>query len=412
MHKDARLKQGVGQTKESKTMKLISNLILFVLFLFVGIYVLYASAYKPLHNWDIIMYIAATKSYEEPDIKSLHAFTYSALQHSLSESEYKQLVAGKYRQAIYTDPSAFEEQLPFYQIRLLYTTAIYLLYKAGVDIGFATHIVSGIAVTMALALLYIMSASILGHPFCYSVPFFALIFGVADLARYSTPDGMAFLAVIFSAYLYFRDRIVLLLIFLPLMLCIRTDLILYTIPLLFVIFASKREYRTKVATSILMSVLLYFLIGALSKNPGWSTIFYFTFVQHLTHPLSMPYTLTANHYLHALVDGLKGIKNSEAFLLFSIFSLYCLGAIINRATTTSFFCALRSPAASLPIVFAIFVFSHFVLFPVVWNRFFIGPYLIVTFSLLIMMTDYFKMTNAAQHGAAPNGNSSALHCRR
>jgi hypothetical protein len=71
--------------------------------------------------------------------------------------------------------------MPFYQIRPLYTGSIYLLYKLGIDIGFATHIVSGIAVAMALVLLYIMSFSILGHPFSYAVPFFTLIFGVPDL---------------------------------------------------------------------------------------------------------------------------------------------------------------------------------------------------------------------------------------
>ncbi len=377
-------------------MKPIRSLMLPALFLILGIYALAVSAYKPLHNWDMIMYIAVAKSYEEPDIKSLHTFTYRALQNSVSKAEYITLVQeGKYRQAIHTDPSAFKEQLPFYQIRPLYTGAIYLLYKTGIDIGFATHIISGIAVAMALVPLYLMSSSILGHPFSYAIPFFVLIFGATDLARYSTPDGMAFLAIILSAYLYLKHRILLLLIFLPIMVCIRTDLILYTAPLLFVIFASHREFRKKVTVSLLMLFFLYYTIGALAKNRGWSTIFYFTLVELLTHPLSMPPTLTVHHYLHALFKGAKGIPSNSNLVLYGLISVYHLTAIINRAKTASLFYVLRSPAASLSIVSVIFVVSHFLLFPVAWNRFFLGPYLISAFSLLVMMTDYLKRLNSA-----------------
>jgi|GEM_PF-705203 len=393
-------------------MKPISRLILLTLFLIVGIYALAASAWKPHHNWDMIMYIAAAKSYEESDVASLHTFTYSTLQHSVSDEEYKSMVQGEYRQAIHLDQSAFKEQLPFYQIRPLYTGLIYLLYKAGIDIAFATHIVSGFAVFAGLILLYLMSASILGHPFAYAVPFFTLIFGAVDIGRYSTPDGVAFLAVMLSAYLFVKDRIVLLIVFLPIMVGIRTDLIFYVIPLLLVVALSKSEYRKLATISVFVSVLFYFAIGVLSNNPGWSTIFYFTLVQILTHPLSEPPVLVVNHYLNAVFRGLKSIPGDSSFVLYCLISLYYLGALGSRVKTTSLIHTLRSPATSLSIVSLFFVLSHFVLFPVTWSRFFVGPYLIGAFSLLVVMTDCLKMKTTAQQGAAPDGNSAALHCRR
>jgi len=359
------------------------------------------------------MYIAVAKSYEEPDIKSLHTFTYKALQHSVSDEEYKWLVHGRYRQTIFTDPTAFKEQIPFYKIRPLYTGFIYLLYKAGIDIGFATHMVSGIAIAIALVLLYLMSSSILGSPFSYTVPFFALIFGLTDLARLSTPDAMAFLAIILSAYLYLKDRLLLLIVFLPLMLCIRTDLILYTLPLLFIIFVSKRKYRAGVAISTLLSIFLYSIIGVLSKNPGWSTIFYFTLVKPLTHPLSNHPTLTAQNYIYALYSGIKDIPHNSNLLLYGLISSYYFRTIYKLSKRTFFLYVLKSPEASLSIVCVIFVFSHFILFPVAWNRYFVGPYVVGTFSLLVMMTDYLKMVNFPQLDAAPDGNSAARkndHC--
>jgi hypothetical protein len=306
------------------------------------------------------------------------------------------MVEGQFRQAIHLDQSAFKEHLPFFQIRPLYTGSIYLLYKAGIDIGFATHIVSGLAVFVGLILLYRMSASILGHPFAYAVPFFTLIFGAAHIARSSSPDGMAFLAVMLSAYLFVKDRIVLLLVSLPIMIGIRTDLILYVMPLLLVVALSKTESRKIAALTAFVSVLLYFAIGVFSNNPGWSTIFYSTLVQTLTHPLSEHPVLSVNHYLYAIFRGLIDIPENSTFVLYCLISLYYLGALASRVKTTSFFHVLRSPAASLSIVSLFFVFSHFVLFPVTWVRFFVGPYLIGAFSLLVMMTDYLKMGNTAQ----------------
>ncbi len=390
-------------------MKSISRLLLLSLFIIIGIYALAASAWKPHQNWDMIMYIAVAMSYEESDVASLHAFTYNTLQHSISDEKYKSLVQGEYRQAIHLDQSAFKEQLPFYQIRPLYTGLIYLLYKAGVNIAFATHMVSGFAVFGGLILLYLMSASILGYPFAYAVPFFTLIFGAVDIARYSTPDGMAFLAVMLSAYLFVKDRIVLLIVFLPVMVGIRTDLILYVIPLLLVAGLSKSEYRKLATISVFVSVLFYFAIEVLSNNPGWSTTFYFTLVQPLTHPLSQPPVLTVNHYLNAVFRGLIRIPLDSTFVLYCLISLIYIEALRSQVKTTSLINALRYPATSLSIVSLFFVLSHFALFPVTWSRFFVGQYLIGAFSLLVMMTDCLKMKTTAQQGTPPNGNSTALH---
>ena len=383
-----------GQTWEHGTVKLFDRLIPLVLLLIVAVYAFRASVYKPFHNWDMIMYVAAAKSFEERDVKSLHTFTYDAVRSSVSEAKYESLIQGEYRHAIRTDPSAFNEQLPFYQIRPVYNGLIYLLYKAGIDIGFATHLISGVAVVVALAVLYLLSVSFLGRPSIYAVPFLVVIFGVTDLARYSTPDGMAFLAIIFSAYLYLKQRILLLLIFLPIMLCIRTDLILFAVPLLLFILAFWKGFRKKAVLSMLMSVLVYVVSGAYWENPGWSTIFYFTFIQRLSHPLSTPPTLTVYHYLYVLFDGIRALPNNRTFALYGLFSAYALYIIINRTKREDLFHVFHFPPIVMSVVCIMFVIGHFLFFPVAWDRFLSGPYLIGAFSLLVMMTDYQKVLNS------------------
>lgn len=360
------------------------------------------SIYKPYHNWDMIGYIASAKSFEQRDVESLHSFTYEQLRNSVSDAEYEELVQAKegseYRYSIATAPSAFREQLPFFQIRPVYTGIIFLLYKTGVNIVFATHLISGLAVVIAVVFLYLMSVSFLARLFIYALPPLAIIFGVLDIARYSTPDGLGFLAVIISVYLYLKKRTSLLLILLPTMLGIRTDLILFTIPLLVAISVFEKINRWHAALSLFASVAIYMGIGTYASNPGWSTIFYFTLVQNLTHPISMPPTLTVQEYFYALFNGTKDLVNNKSFLLYILLAVYSLYLIKVRAKTTSVVIALISPSALIAVICLIYVGSHYLAFPVVWDRFFSGPYIIGAFSLLFMITDYTRVLKPAQSG--------------
>jgi hypothetical protein len=390
-------------------MRLVERFSAPLLFFLLATFALTLSVYKPYHNGDMIHYIAAAKSFEERDAKSLHSFTYEQLRNSVSDAEYEALLEAEakgYWYVMSTDSSAFKEQLPFYQIRPVYTGIIYLFYKAGVNIVFATHIISGLAVVVAMVFLYLMSVSFLAKPLIYALPPLAIHFGLLDLARHSTPDGLAFLAVMVSAYLYLKKRIALLLILLPIVLGIRNDLILFTIPLLFFIFLFEKNKRWKAALSMLISIAIYTGIGAYWENSGWSTIFYFTLVQLLTHPISMPPTLTAQHYLHALFKGTKSLIVDKSFSLYVLVAAYCLYLIKIHARPTSFIIAAKSSSAVLAVVCLIFVVSHFVAFPVAWERFFCAPYLIGAFSLLVMMTDYWKASKSAQPGAAPYDNAA------
>jgi hypothetical protein len=367
--------------------------------------------YKPFHNWDMIGYIGAAKSFEEQDVYVLHTFTFDQLRRSVSKEEYKILTSPEgddehavYRRAISTDSSAFKEQLPFYQIRPVYTGLIYLLYKTGINIAFATHLISGFAVVVAIAFLYLMSVSFLAKPFIYAVPPLAIIFGVLDLARYSTPDGLAFLSVIASVFLYLNACIAMLLVLLPIILGIRTDLILFTTPLLFLIFLFDKRNRWKAALSTIISVVIYSGIGAYWGNRGWSTVFYFTFVEILAHPISIPPTLTAQEYFYALFNGTELLVSNKSFVLYLLLAAYSLYLIKSRAKMASVATAFTLSTAVTTFACLAFVGSHFLAFPVAWdNRFFTAPELIGGFSLLILMTNYLRELKSVQQGAALAG---------
>lgn len=384
-------------------MELVKRLSAPLLFLLLASYALFLSAYKPFHNWDVIGYIAAAESYEQKDIESLHAFTYGELRSTLPAAEYEDLAQEKglgqgrgtaYRHVISTDSSAFKEQLPFYQIRPAYTGLIYLLHKAGVDIEFATHLISGIAVATALALLYLLSAPFLARPFIYLLPPLGILFGILDLARFSTPDGLALLAVMFAAYLYLKGLKGLLLAVLPALLCIRTDLILFTLPLLFFLLVFGTSNRWKVALSAAASLVVYFVIANYSGNPGWSTFFYCSTVQRCTHPISMPPTLTARNYFDALSAGTKELVSDTSFIFYLAMVTALFWLIRSRAKVTSWAIALSSPPAVLAVVSLAYVAGRFLILPAEWNRFFTVPYLVTAFSLFAMTTDYLQSSKS------------------
>jgi hypothetical protein len=278
--------------------------------------------------------------------------------------------------------------LPFYQIRPFYTGTIYFLYKLGVDIAFATHIISGISVAIALFLIYLLSIKFLKNLFAYAIPFLVLAFGIPDLAKVSTPDGMAFFAVVLISYLYLKRRFLILISILPILLCIRTDLILFTIPLLCFILLQSKKLRNKTVISIACSVCLYIAIGAYWSNSGWATIFYFTLVEISTHPISVPSSLTTHHYVAVLIRGINTLINNHKFLLYVSVFICSFAIILKRSKQKSLLFVLNYPPAILSIVCFIFIISHFILFPVAWDRFFLGTYLVGFFSWLIMVAEY------------------------
>ncbi len=349
---------------------------------------------KPMHNWDMIGYIAAAKSFEENDIQALHRFTFDQLRKSVSEKEYEALASpgGEdahtvFRRTMSRDFIAFGELLQGYQIRPVYTASVYLLYSLGVNIAYATHLVSGFAVATGILFLYLLSSSFLSRPLVYVVPPLSIIYGVLDLARYSTPDGLAFCAVVISAYLLLKRRETLLLLLLPILIGIRTDLILFVGPFCGLLVLEDRPRRWLIATSGLASIIIYAAIAYHWSNVGWATTFYFVFVHVVARPVSSAPALTAYDYFDALVHGVKGLPRNREFMLYTIVAAYSLFLIRLKGANASVLSGITSHSSILAIVSVIYVGSHFILFPAMLDRYFAGQYLTGTLALLLMASE-------------------------
>jgi hypothetical protein len=349
---------------------------------------LWLSIYRPFHNWDVVGYVAAAKSFEQSDTAALQAFTYAELRAVLPAEVYediareKNLGAGRgalYRRTVNTNPAAFAEQLPYYKIRPLYVSLIYLFYKAGVDIEFATHLISGIAVALALLVLYLTAIPRLNITLACLLPLLAWMFGVFDLARFSTPDGLAFFAVLLIAYLLSRRRIDWLCLALPVALCVRTDLMLFTAPLLLALFVTERKCRIQIALSGAASLVAYVGILTHYHHPGWATLFYFNVIERCIYPLSNPPTLTLQDYFTALANGTTALLADKAFLAY--LALIALAACLLRKPT------LTSVPAILLLASFVHIVCRFLVLPFMWERFFTAPYTISALALFWLIRD-------------------------
>ncbi|MBA2619826.1 MAG: hypothetical protein H0U87_01350 [Acidobacteria bacterium] len=369
-------------------MKLIERLAAPLLFLLLAAFCLFQSVRKPEYNWDMIAYIACANSFEQHNAESLHWSAFQETRNAVPAAKYAELVdetGDSYRHSVSSNAAAFGEQLPNYRTRLIYTSLIYLLNKAGANIVFATHLISGLAVGAAIGLLYFMSAAFLAKPLIYAVPPLALIFEVRQVTVLSTPDGLAFLAIIASIYLYLKSRVTLLLIVLPIIIGVRTDLILFTIPLLFFIFLFDNKNRWKAALSAIISIAVYIGLGAYFGYVGWSVIFYHSFIELSAHQISAPPTLTASQYFNILFRGSIIMFFNKAFSVYALLTVYSFYLIRSRVMKTS--AALKSFPAVLTYVCFIYVAVHFALFPSDWERYFTASYMVGSFAFLMLIND-------------------------
>lgn len=368
-----------------------------LLYLFVALYALALCVSRPIHNWDMIGYIAAVKSFETSDPATIHAFTYDSLRRSVSADEYRALTTGPFRGAVASSPEALAEQTPFYRIRPLYNGLVYLLHRAGVDIGFATHLLAGLGVALGVLLLYVAARGAVAPPLLFALPPLAMIFGAFEVARLSTPDGLAYLALVLAALLFLRRRFLALYLFAPLCLGLRTDLILFTLPLMLLIAAGARERRRGALIAAGLSVAVAVGIGLVWKAPGWSTLLHFTFVHSDLNPLSSATGVTVREYADILKEGLKSLLYKKPFLLYLIAAGYSLWLIPPTALRSGR--ALASPAAVLALTGMVFAGAHFLLFPVAWIRFFAAPQLLGALALLGLVSE--RMQNGPTESAGP-----------
>lgn len=361
------------------------------------------SVQKPHHNWDMILYAACAKNLVIDDMETLHAFTYGELKHSVPEATLAALTEGPYRKTVSEDVEAFAQQLPLYQIRVLYNVAVLLLSALGANIFAATHVVSALGVVAGLWLMLVTFRPLVSPFLLGLLPLVGIVFGLLDVAKYSTPDGLAFATVCLATWLLVRNRVAMLVI-LPLGVLVRTDLIVFAALVCVYVFLVRERWRVWAVASMVASVVAYVGVNAYYGNYGLATTYHMTFVEALAYPAQTGVHFGVREYVEALKTGVGEAVTQAAFLLFA-----------GACGAAGYLTWKRRPAGGLRrsepmrFVFAssvLYVSVHFVVFPEIEERLFLGQYLlvlVVLFSLLRSTAERIRNPDVAGTGAGDSG---------
>lgn len=358
---------------------------------------------KPLNNWDMVAYAGSVKSFASSDKKEIHEFAYSELEQYADAETFNRLTTSSlYRKTFYNDPEAFNQALPWYQIRPAYTGLMYALTAAGMNIYLASHLISSVAVILAIWVFYFAFRQHIAHIFWFATPFFIVLYGAVENARLSTPDGLAFLYTGILTTLFLRhSRWTHWL--MPLAILVRTDLVFLVALFSVYLFWFEKTQRKAATVSLLASLVTYLVINSVFGNYGWSTVFYLVFVSEFTlnYPANKEIHISLEQYSHALFKGIQQMIESDKFNAFIGISLVHAGTLPGSkrlAASRHNFMAQRINV--LAVISVIYVLIHFLVFPAGYSRFFTAQYLTGLLCFLSLLTQLGNLHPAAQKGRA------------
>lgn len=357
----------------------------------------WAGLADPLCNWDLAGYTACALELRGTPDSSLREETYRSLESSLSPEAYSDLASstpGRIARA--ADDTSFLQHLPFYRIRPVYTALLAGLTEAGLD---PLQAASAISTASALATLLLLLRLVPGRRTpgqTSAIAIGSLGAGLVDVARHATPDAVAALCAVSVAALLLRGRRTALLL-LPICVIVRTDMLLFVLPLC--AFALARPVFARIPTMLCtaVSIALVPLIHHLAGGYGWGTTFQYTFMGQATHPALLSGSVTPAGFLSVIRSSLASIPHSETWV-FLFAAMTALG-LSSRARSRASEGGLEGDARSMLAAAALSALLHFLAFPAAWLRFFAGQ-----FTMALPLTAFLCLDRVRRHGGGERCN--------
>jgi len=363
---------------------------------------------SPNIEWDILPYLAnaTQQAFNIESIEQLHTDVYRTAQSSLQPAAFDKLVDSTMRIAWHQDHEEFHQMMHFfYDTRIVYIGILSLLLKTGLNpIASILYFSVACSIGSILILSRLVPVKVpLGLYF--ALPFIILSFGVLDVARLATPDAFATLTTISLYALLLRNKIGLLLILLPLVVFVRTDLILLVGLFLAYFFFLRNVSKLAAVLSGVATLGAYYLINAyLVDADPWSSLIGFNYAEEHAYRTGYVYDVTFYIYLDYIKRGVLSFSYNPIGIVF-------LGLAVTGITTyiSQFFVGTSNYRTSqlhcdllfLLISCVIYLFAHFLLFPVTWTRFFAAQYslvaVVVVWTTLAILAERNYSTDRNHH---------------
>ncbi len=360
--------------------------------------------YTQVQNWDMLGYAASAINLENKDPAYIHDYVYTELRNYVSDEDFEKLTNGNnYRETMFKDPDAFIQQIPYYKIRIIFVGLIFILMSLGVNVFAAGHIISASAAALGFIIFFYAYKDITKPIFWVLIPFFFVLCGVQDAGQGVSADTLAFLWFGLISY-SFINKHWLVFPLLAISTLIRTDMVVFVALVLSYYLIFRQEQRSCSCVTAVVTAILYISVNKIVGNYGWSTVFYYVFISDMqaTHPEEFSMLgLSMEQYLTTITKKLSTILYENNFWIFvvNVFLQLILFFNLNSISLNKkekLLILAKDPAISLTLISCGYIIVHYLLFPALWSRFFIGQYLIANFGLLYILSFLIKNNDSLE----------------
>lgn len=208
-----------------------------------------------------------------------------------------------------------------------------------------------------------------------------------DVVRQILADSLSCVWVVFICIAYLRKSF-LLLPMIALSVFVRVDLIIFSgLLLLMLAMTNNRKSYLPLVTCGLMLLLSFLLVQHWAGSYGWQTLYYFAIISDMiaTHPsVYGELGFTFQEYLKSLIYPHRWVsKMYWATALFSIVSfMICKLGSLNED---------HKKICRISTVCLLYIVAHYLIFPQMYLRFFVGQNLIIFAGFATLCTHYWRV---------------------
>ena len=335
---------------------------------------------KPYYNWDFVFYVGTLFNTSTSDITASRTQTIQALQKSkYIDCQNEVQPQTQYGIDVFTIDKAYNEQFPFYNIRIVYNSTIKAFHFLGADSVHAVYLSSLFYALLIIILFYYFALFTTKNAwFAFIITLFIILNPSFKPFITSSPDTLSAFAIICLTLSFVSTRRFLILAFSIFAILARTDNIVFVGILLAIdtlLKIKNTENYKENLINLLLPFMVYFIVNAIYKNTGYGLLFYHAFIDHLSYPISNPTKVSFAKWYSIMKGNILYLIHPFLYLLL------CVVLITKKGWNP-----LRNPAMIVAIT-SIFTFSiKFIFFPSLDPRF-VFQYLILT---LIVVIFYFN----------------------
>lgn len=356
---------------------------------YIGLIVLTALAsLKPNYNWDCLPYMAIALQMDDAhqSNEQLHTYVYAQAKKHIPEQQYKLLIADTpYRQQMKTNAEAFIQQLPFYHIKPIYVALVWLSYSAGLSLPFSTVLPSLLAFFgIGIILFKWLSKFVSQNQSILITCCILLAMPFTGIGRESSPDALSCFFILLGCYWFFVKKCWLWVApTLVLAILTRPDNIILVGLFCLLLLVKKYWSITDILLVFGFGILSFIIPKLFLASYSWQTLFYHSFIEHLTFPSDTVVNLTLSDYIFAIARN--------AFREFNVSLIPFL--LIFAIPIWNYRKKLTADLSIVWLTIGLTILLRYLLFPVFTGRFMAPYYLIAILLIINQLKKYYNPTH-------------------